>query len=146
MADEQTKGFKVTDRRIFSEDGAADMAGKTHSPGNAVPDNAPPDFHEPVPDPKGAPSDRHAAMPPVDFQTFVISIGSTALLSLGVLENPETGQRTTDLVLAKHNIDLLAMLEQKTHGNLTAAEAKLLSSLLYDLRLKFVEIARSTKS
>lgn len=81
-------------------------------------------------------------LPPVDFQTFVISLGSSALLQLGEIEDPTTGEKQKDLVLAKHTIDLLSMLQAKTKGNLTAPEEKLLESLLYDLRLRFVEASK----
>lgn len=81
-------------------------------------------------------------LPPVDFQTFVISLGSSALLQLGEIEDPATGRREKNLVLAKHTIDLLSMLQVKTKGNLTPPEAKLLESLLYDLRLRFVEASK----
>jgi hypothetical protein len=81
-------------------------------------------------------------LPPVDFQTFVISLGSSALLQLGEIEDPTTGKRDKDLVLAKHTIEVLSMLQAKTKGNLTPAEEKLLESLLYDLRLRFVEASK----
>ena len=84
-------------------------------------------------------------MPPVDFHTFVISLGSSALLHLGELEHPETGKPEPDLVLAKHTIDVLAMLREKTRGNLTEPEGSLLESLLYDLRLRFVAASKQSK-
>lgn len=63
-------------------------------------------------------------------------------MHLGAIPHPETGQVQVDLVIAKHSIDMLSMLEKKTTGNLSPNEAGLLGSLLYDLRLKFVEAAR----
>ena len=66
-------------------------------------------------------------------------LGSSALLHLGELEHPDVGAPQKDLPLAKHTIDILVMLEEKTRGNLTAAEEKLIASLLYDLRLRYVE-------
>jgi len=72
----------------------------------------------------------------------VLSLGSSALLHLGELEHPDAGGPHQDLALAKHTIDILAMLEEKTKGNLTPAEAKLISSLLYDLRLRYVETSK----
>lgn len=88
----------------------------------------------------GAPDRR---MPPVDFQTFLISLASSALVHLGEVENPETGTRGKDLVLAKHTLEVLSMLEQKTRGNRTEQEEKLLGSLLYDLRLRYVEASKA---
>jgi hypothetical protein len=75
----------------------------------------------------------------IDFHTFVLSLGSSALLHLGELERPDAGQAVKDLPMAKHTIDILSMLQEKTRGNLTPEEDKLLESLLYDLRLKYLE-------
>lgn len=86
--------------------------------------------------------DTEAPLPPVDFQTFVISLGSSALMHLGAIPHPETGKAKLDLGIAKHSIDVLSMLEKKTAGNLTPNEAGVLGSLLYDLRLKYIEAAR----
>jgi len=78
---------------------------------------------------------------PVDFGTFVLSLGSSALVHLGEIHHPDTDQAGENLLLARQAIDLLAMLEEKTQGNLTAEETRFLSDLLADLRLKFVEKA-----
>jgi Domain of unknown function (DUF1844) len=80
--------------------------------------------------------------PAVDFGTFVLSLGSSALVHLGEIQHPETAEAKENLALARQTIDLLAMLEEKTRGNLTDAEARFLSDLLADLRLKFVEKSR----
>ena len=80
---------------------------------------------------------------PIDFYTIVLSLGSSAFVHLGDAPHPETGAPAEpDLLLAKQAIDILAMLEEKTKGNLTPAEAKLISSLLYDLRLRYVETSK----
>ena len=79
---------------------------------------------------------------PVDFGTFVLSLGSSALVHLGEIHHPETAEAKENLLLARQVIDLLAMLEEKTRGNLTPEEARFLSDLLADLRLKFVEKSR----
>jgi hypothetical protein len=76
--------------------------------------------------------------PQIDFYTFALSLGSSALMHLGDAPNPETSKLEVNLLLAKQTIDLLGMLEEKTKGNLTADEEKLLEHLLYDLRLRFV--------
>jgi Domain of unknown function (DUF1844) len=80
--------------------------------------------------------------PAVDFGTFVLSLGSSALVHLGEIQHPDTAEAKENLALARQTIDLLAMLEEKTRGNLTEAEARFLSDLLADLRLKFVEKSR----
>jgi hypothetical protein len=84
-------------------------------------------------------SDPPRALPDIDFATFVLSLGSSALVNLGEMPNPETGKPELDLALARQSIEILAMLQDKTKGNLSEAEDKLLGSLLYDLRIKYVD-------
>ncbi len=79
---------------------------------------------------------------PVDFGTFVLSLGSSALVHLGEIHHPETSEAKENLALARQTIDLLAMLEEKTKGNLSEHESRFLRDLLADLRLKFVEKSR----
>ncbi len=64
------------------------------------------------------------------------------MITLGQLPDPATNRITIELDTARHLIDVLSMLEQKTKGNLDATEQKLVTSLLYDLRLGFVEAQR----
>jgi hypothetical protein len=137
MASENKQGgFTVTDRRSFS--GAGDDRATEEAPPPAA-DQLPTG----APEPLGPKSARDAAaLPAVDFHTFVLSLGSSALLHLGELEHPEAGPPQKDLPLAKHTIDILAMLQEKTKGNLTAAEEKLMESLLYDLRLRYVAASK----
>jgi hypothetical protein len=81
----------------------------------------------------------------IDFYTFIFSLGSSAFIHLGDAPHPETGQQVApDLALAQQTIDLLAMLKEKTRGNLTAEEEKFLDTLLLDLRLRFVEKSKAT--
>ncbi|MEZ4871945.1 MAG: DUF1844 domain-containing protein [Bdellovibrionales bacterium] len=72
------------------------------------------------------------------FSTLVISIGSTAVMSLGLAPNPHTGKTEKDMSVAKFNIDLLLTLQEKTKGNLVDDEAKLLDHVINDLQMKFV--------
>ena len=76
---------------------------------------------------------------PVDFSTHVLSLASTALIALGKMPAPDGEPHPIDLETARHLIDVLAMLETKTKGNLDEAEGKLLASLIYDLRVAFVD-------
>lgn len=76
---------------------------------------------------------------PIDFYTFVLSLASSAFVHLGDAPHPETGAPVEpDLALAQQSIDILAMLREKTKGNLTSEEEKFLENLLTDLRLRFV--------
>ena len=87
-----------------------------------------------------------AKAPQLDFNAFVLSLGSSALIHLGVAPDPLTQKKQApDLALAQQSIDLLALLQEKTRGNLTAEEAPLLQNLLFDLRMRYVEVARSKK-
>lgn len=73
------------------------------------------------------------------FGLLTLSLGNAALVGLGLMPEPETGTTSKNLDLAAHNIELLAMLQEKTKGNLSAEEKHLLEGLLYDLRLKYIE-------
>jgi hypothetical protein len=76
---------------------------------------------------------------PISFTAFIIGLASTTLIHLGDTANPETGRTERNLELARESLDLLSMLREKTHGNLTDEEEKLFTTLLTDLRLRFVE-------
>jgi len=130
--DSKGSGFTITDRRAFTEEGDSRAAAAAAAAQKA----------DSAPTPGQAAAEPPLGLPAVDFHTFVLSLGSSALLHLGELEHPDVGAPQMDLPLAKHTIDILAMLEEKTKGNLTPAEAKLIESLLYDLRLRFVELSK----
>lgn len=76
--------------------------------------------------------------PPADFTALVVSLASSAYLHLGEIPDPEGRQPVLNLEVARHTIDMLAMLRDKTRGNLTPEEGQILQRFLYDLRLKFV--------
>ncbi len=80
-------------------------------------------------------------LPKLDFSTFVLGIIGSAYVHLGDAPNPE-GRAEQDLVLARQNIDLLGLLQEKTKGNLTGDEERLLDQALYDLRMRFLEVAK----
>jgi hypothetical protein len=84
-------------------------------------------------------AEQPVAPAPVDFSTHVLSLASTALIALGKMPGPDGKAHPVDVETARHLIDVLAMLEQKTKNNLEEAEAKLLASLLYDLRVACVD-------
>ena len=85
----------------------------------------------------------------IDFNAFVLSLGSSALIHLGLAPDPDAKDATekakADLSLAQQSIDLLALLQEKTRGNLTAEEDLFLRNLLYDLRMRYVEVAGETR-
>ncbi|HEY0465289.1 MAG TPA: DUF1844 domain-containing protein [Polyangiaceae bacterium] len=84
-------------------------------------------------------------LPAVDFTTFVLSLSHSALLHLGDAPHPNGGTSEVDLPMARQTIDLLALIQEKTHGNLTGAEEQMLTQALYDLRLRFVEVSQKHK-
>jgi hypothetical protein len=82
--------------------------------------------------------------PAINFVAFVLSLAHTTAVHLGDTEDPATGQRIEPhLPAAQQMIDILALLEEKTRGNLTAEERQLMEQLLYELRLRFMEVAKS---
>ena len=74
------------------------------------------------------------------FSMLVMSIASSAAMALGLAPNPQTQKTEVDRAMAKFNIDLLLVLQTKTKGNLSDDESKLLTSLLSDLQMKFVQL------
>jgi hypothetical protein len=85
------------------------------------------------------------ASPVLDFNALVLSLGSSAIINLGEAPDPTTGQKTAaDFGLAQQSIDLLAVLQEKTRGNLTDQERKFLEGMLFDLRMLFVQVSKKT--
>jgi hypothetical protein len=84
------------------------------------------------------------ALGPVDFSTHVLSLASTALIALGKMPGLDGQAHPQDLETARHLIDVLGMLEHKTQGNLDEPEQKLLQSLIYDLRVAYVDAQKAS--
>ena len=134
MADsEQKQGkFTVRDRRGFDSDGEP----KADTP--VVSDKAP--------ETPTAAAEPPRSSPPADFATLVLSLGSSAVMYLGEAALPNADKPTRNLPMAKQAIDLLTVLEEKTKGNLTSEEEQILESLLFDLRLRYVEALKAPAS
>jgi Domain of unknown function (DUF1844) len=81
----------------------------------------------------------------ITFGTFLVSLSTQALMLLGDIPDPQGGRPQQDLVAAQQLIDIIGMLEQKTHGNLDREEAQLIDAILYELRMKYVERARTAR-
>ena len=120
---------------------AKDNNDEAASPDASAPDSESASKKEPTPlgDNQGVyiPQDVADELP-VDFGGFVVSLGTSCMVNLGRVPNPETHQVDKDLGAAKHTIEILKMLKQKTKGNLESGEEKLLDSLLYDVRMAYV--------
>ena len=82
---------------------------------------------------------------PIDFSTHILSLASSAMCALGAMPAPGGETMTLDLDAAHHLIDVLGMLQEKTKGNLDESEQKLLQSLLYDLRVAYVDAQKKPR-
>ncbi len=77
-------------------------------------------------------------MPGVTFSTFIASLSSSALVHLGEIAEPSTGEKQANVQIAKHTIDIIGLLQEKTKGNLTNDETKLIQNVLTDLRMRYL--------
>ncbi|MFO0605658.1 MAG: DUF1844 domain-containing protein [Polyangiales bacterium] len=98
-------------------------------------DNAHDEHEPPLPTP-------HGAMPPIDMTTFFLSLSASALVHMGLAPAPDGSASPPDLALARQNIDILLLLQEKTRGNLTGGEERLLHQILFDLRMRFIDVAK----
>ena len=127
MEDEE-KGFVIKDRRSFDDKGELkEEEAKQEAPRK-----------EEKKVEKEKEQAERGPLPEVNFNSLIFSLSSSALLHLGEIADPHTGQKLKDLPLAKHSIDIIAMLKDKTKGNLTEEEQKFVESVLTDLRWRYV--------
>jgi hypothetical protein len=133
---EEEKGFVVKDKRTFSsETGQSKPEASQEDEGKKASEEEPVKQEEKAKVEKEEP----IQLPEVTFATFVFSLSSSALLHFGEVPDPTTGQKSKNLPMAKHTIDILGMLEEKTKGNLSDDESQLLTNILYDLRMRYVK-------
>jgi hypothetical protein len=159
MADSDRKpgSFTVTDRRGFDASGAA--KDNPAPPAEKPPAQAPSDpASEPAPktasttgaaktvEQRRAEREAARSLPPADFATLVLSLGSSAVAYLGEEPGLEGAEPTRNLPMAKHAIDLLSVLEEKTKGNLTSEEQQIIENLLFDLRIRYVEAIKPSSA
>jgi len=78
-------------------------------------------------------------LPKIDLTTFFLSISSAAYIGLGIVPSPQGGEPQVDLELARQNIDLLELIYEKTRGNRTPEEDRLIEQLLFETRMQFIE-------
>ena len=132
--EEEEKGFVIKDRRSFDDKGELKERGaKEEAPG----------AEKKHPRKRRKQRKRNLEtermpLPEVNFNSLIFSLSSSALLHLGEIADPQTGKKMKDLPLAKHSIDIIAMLKDKTKGNLIDEEQKFLESILTDLRWRYV--------
>ena len=169
MSEEPTN-FKVTDRRLFNPDGtprdiAPEEEAKPQPQVETAKDSPKVEAkveatvedratqasstltEQPAPEPRTeseVDEEELAGLDdPAGFVNFVMSIASNAASSMGMMEHPVTHSREVNLDVAKHWIDVLGMLEQKTRNNLLAQEERILEGLLADLRMQYVSLTSS---
>ena len=165
MAEEQPT-FKVVDRRPFNPDGTprelsaeekeAQQAAEAKAAAETPPQPARPAETTTTREPQPAPGASASRAPreetrtgrdplddPASFVSLIMSLASNAAASLGMMPNPVTGETGVDLKTAKHWIDVLGMLEEKTKGNLDPQEEQMLEGLLADLRMQYVSFSGS---
>ncbi len=125
---EEDKGFVVKDRRFSAEKEEKKESKPKKENGKEE------ELH------KQDAASQEAPLPEIDFTNFLLSISTSALIQLGEIADPTTKQPVKHLPMAKQTIDLIGMLKEKTKGNLTSEEEKLMDYLLYDLRMRYVKI------
>ena len=125
---EEEKGFVIKDRRSFDDKGDLKEKGAAEEKAK----------EEPKEEPKKTEAET-LPLPEVNFSSLILSLSSTAFLHFGEIPDPGTGEKKKDLALAKHAIDTVAMLKEKTEGNLTDEEKQFIENILTDLRWHFVK-------
>jgi len=139
MADKQDEpsGFKVVDRRSFTAEGTRRQDEPAKPPEPSPPPAGKGGTASPIPY-----AEEELPEDGSDFETLVSYLSTTAMFQLGLIAGPGGERIPPDMVSARRTIDLLGVLQEKTRGNLTEDEARLLDSVLYELRMTFVELEK----
>jgi len=140
MAKEEgsSSGFRVVDRRPFAADGSRkEDAPAEEMKAEAAPSPEPSALGEP---PDELPGEYDDSSP--GFETLVSYLSTTAMFQLGLIPGPSGERIPVDMPNAKRTVDLLEVLQEKTQGNLTARESRLLDDVLYELRMSYVEMQK----
>ncbi len=130
--EQEEQSFRVTDKRGFRENGEP-VPPETSEKGGDKSVAMPPPAAETSP-----PGQETPPRPPIDFPSYILSYYTQGLVLLGEVPNPYTNKKEEDVESARHTVDILSMLQEKTKGNLSQEEQKLLESVLYELRMKFM--------
>ncbi|MEE9146829.1 MAG: DUF1844 domain-containing protein [Candidatus Tectomicrobia bacterium] len=146
--EQSEQSFIVSDKRLFTKEGQRrEGEGQTEAAPASPPPPPPPPRQEAPPQapPRAQAAGGTAAqqeMPPVDFSTFVAMLANNIMMFLGRIPEPGSQQRRLDPVQAKHTIDVLMMLREKTRGNLSTDEERLLEEVLPQLQMAYVSVNR----
>ena len=128
--DQEEKGFVIKDRRSFDDKGDPKQEVESEKVKEKVEEGQAQKNAGPPP------------LPEVNFTSLVFSLSSSALMHIGEIADPQTGEKKKDLPLAKHAIDTLSMLKEKTEGNLSDEEQKFMESVLMDLKWRYVKAVK----
>ncbi len=131
----EDKGFTVRDKRSFDDEG--DLKEENETVETKEPES------EAREEPKKAEAAQGPPLPEVNFSSLIFSLSSSALLHIGEIADPQTGEKRVDLPLAKHSIDIISMLKDKTKGNLDNEEQQFIDNILTDLRLRYVKAVKT---
>jgi hypothetical protein len=134
---QEGKGFTVQDRRRFSPETGEAREGTPQA--EAASDRQ---AQATTTESRNEAEARHESLPEINFSTFIISVSTQALMHLGEIANPLSGNVEADISLAKQTIDILGILREKTRGNLNSGEERLMEDILFDLRMKYVEAVK----
>jgi hypothetical protein len=145
---EHNEGFRVVDRRRFTSDGESKAKEPEERQSPPAAEQAEhfeaqrADTQQASGAEEGERSGRKQPPPPMDFSLFILSLANTALFQLGLIRAPDSQDVKQDIPGARQTIDILAILEEKTRGNLSDQEKSLLADTLFQLRMAFVEATR----
>ncbi|MBN1829727.1 MAG: DUF1844 domain-containing protein [Deltaproteobacteria bacterium] len=141
--DKEEKGFVIKDRRFFDESGELrDDEGTDRpkekgasSPGESIESSSPKNTE------REAVAENHEdyILPEVNFTSFILSLHTSVLFHFGDFADSSADGPKTNLSAAKHTIDIIAMLKEKTAGNLSEDEEGLIEGILYELRMRYVK-------
>jgi hypothetical protein len=128
-SDEQEKSFVIRDKRFSAK--------KEEETPQAKPEAKKQETLPPESEPE-----QTAELPEISFANLILSLSTSALIQLGEIQDPMTQKNEKNLPLAKQTVDLISLLQEKTKGNLTPDEEKLMENVLYDLRMRYVKATR----
>lgn len=139
--EKEERAFRISDKRFSAkkEQGIPPDDKKKGAETAASPEGGSAIGHKEAPG--RATSAEEQALPPLNFLTFLLYLSNSALIHLGEISETGGGKIEPNLPLARQTIDILAILKEKTRGNLTTEEEMLLDDLLYDLRMRYVKKA-----
>ncbi len=145
--EQEEQSFRVTDKRSFTEEGesaspeTSEKKEDTKSEDSKAEDAKTEEKKASEPSSASESGSLGGEAPPkptIDFPSYILSYYTQGLVLLGEVPNPYTNKKEEDVEAARHTIDILSMLQEKTEGNLSQAEKELIETVLYELRMKFM--------